>query len=33
LPDVHYLAVSEHGIKLVKREKITDELEIVRSIP
>ncbi|XP_022800015.1 unconventional myosin-XV-like isoform X1 [Stylophora pistillata] len=33
LPDVHYLAVSEHGVKLVKREKITDELEVMRSIP
>ncbi|KAJ7340295.1 plus-end directed microfilament motor [Desmophyllum pertusum] len=33
LPDVHYLAVSEHGVKLLKREKITDELEVTRSIP
>lgn len=33
LPDVHFLAVSEHGLKLVKRDKISDELEIVRSIP
>lgn len=32
LPDVHFLAVSEHGVKFVKREKITDELEILRSI-
>ena len=33
IPDVHYLAVSEHGVKLVKRDKITDELEILREIP
>ena len=33
LPDVQYLAVSENGLKLLKREKITDELEIVQSYP
>ncbi|XP_032227086.2 unconventional myosin-XV isoform X2 [Nematostella vectensis] len=32
-PDMHYVAVGEHGIRLVKREKLTDDLIIVQDLP
>lgn len=30
MPDVTYLAVSEKGLKLLKREKITEDLAVVK---